>query len=55
MPYNVTNYLENNKIGKIGKSRKILQVQTILLKGNEMNKCKPCVRVTIIHKNKNKL
>lgn len=42
---------KNNKVGKMGKGRKISHVQTIVVNGDERNKCRPVYRVTIIHKN----
>lgn len=42
---------KNNKVGKMGKGRKISHVQTIVVDGDERNKCRPAYRVTIIHKN----
>lgn len=47
----MSNTYFNNKIGKPGKGRKVHHVQTILVSGDERNKCIPAVRVTIIHKN----
>ena len=41
---------ENNKIGKIGKGKKITRVQTIIIEGNLNNLCKPLVTRTIIHR-----
>lgn len=40
MPYIITRANENNKVGKMGKGRKISH-----------DKCRPVYRVTIIHKN----
>ena len=51
MPYIITRANENNKISKMGKRRKISQIQTIVVGGDERNKCRPVYRVTIIHKN----
>ena len=51
MPYIITRANENNKVGKMGKSRKISHVQTIVVDGDERNKCRPVYRVTLIHKN----
>ncbi len=34
----------------MGKGRKISHVQTIVVGGDERNKCRPVYRVTIIHK-----
>lgn len=47
----MANAYTNNKVGRPGKGRKIHHVQTILVSGNDRNKCVPAVRVTIIHKN----
>lgn len=51
MPYIITRANENNKVGKMGKGRKISHVQTIVVDGDERNKCRPVYRVTLIHKN----
>ena len=51
MPYIITRANENNKVGKMGKGRKISHIQTIVVGGDERNKCRPVYRVTIIHKN----
>lgn len=51
MSYIITYVNENNKVGKMGKGRKISHAQTIVVGGNERNKCRPVYRVTIIHKN----
>lgn len=51
MPCIITRANENNKVGKIGKGRKISHVQTIVVGGDERNKRRPVYRVTIIHKN----
>lgn len=51
MSYIIIRANKNNKVGKMGKSRKISHVQTIVVDGNERNKCRPAYRVTIIHKN----
>ena len=51
MPYITIRAKENNKIGKMGKGRKISHVQTIVVGGDERNKCRPVYSVTIIHKN----
>lgn len=51
MPYSIIRANENNKVGKMGKSRKISHVQTIVVGGDERNKCRPVYHVTIIHKN----
>ena len=45
MPYIITRANENNKVGKMG------HVQTIVVDGDERNKCRPVYRVTLIHKN----
>ena len=45
MPYIITRANENNK------GRKISHVQTIVVDGDEHNKCRPVYRVTLIHKN----
>lgn len=42
---------ENNKVGRPGKGRKIHHVQTILVSGDERNRCHPVIYKTIIHKN----
>lgn len=51
MPYIIIRANKNNKVGKMGKDRKISHVQTIVVDGDERNKCRPVYRVTIIHKN----
>lgn len=51
MPYTITRANENNKVDKMGKGRKISHVQTIVVSGDERNKCRPIYRVTLIHKN----
>lgn len=51
MPYTSIRANENDKVGKMGKGRKISHVQTIVVSGNERNKCRPVYRVTLIHKN----
>lgn len=51
MPYIITHANENNKVSKMGKGRKSSHVQTIVVDGDERNKCRPVYRVTIIHKN----
>ena len=38
MPYIITRANENNKVGKMGKGRKISHVQTIVVDGDERNK-----------------
>ena len=52
MAYIITRANENNKVGKMEKGRKINPVQTIVVDGDERNKCRPVHRVTLIHKNK---
>lgn len=52
MPYIITRANKNNKVGKMGKGRKISYVQTIVVGGDERNKCRPVYRVTLIYKNK---
>lgn len=52
MSYIITRAKENNKVDKMGKDRKISHVQTIVVGGDERNKCRPVYRVMIIHKNK---
>ena len=51
MPYIIAHVSENNKVGKMEKGRKISHVQTIVVNGDERNKCRPVYRVTLIHKN----
>lgn len=51
MPYIIPCANENNKVGKMEKGRKISHVQTIVVGGDERNKCRPVYRVTFIHKN----
>lgn len=51
MPYIITRANENNKVGKMGKDRKISHVQTIVVGGDERNKYRPVYHVMIIHKN----
>lgn len=51
MPYIIIRANKNNKVGKMGKGRKISHVQTIAVDGDERNKCRPVYSVTIIHKN----
>lgn len=51
MPYIIIRANKNNKVGKMGKGRKISHVQTIVVDGDKRNKCRPAYRVTIIHKN----
>lgn len=51
MPYIITRANENNKVVKMEKGRKINNVQTIVVDGDERNKCRPVYRVTLIHKN----
>ena len=51
MSYIITRANENNKVGKMGKGRKISHVQTIVVGGDERSKCRPVYRVTLIHKN----
>lgn len=51
MSYIITLTNENNKVGKMRKSRKISHVQTIVVGDDERNKCRPVYRVTLIHKN----
>lgn len=51
MPYIIIRANENNKVGKTGKGRKISHVQTIVVDGDERNKCRPVHRKTIIDKN----
>lgn len=51
MPYIITCANKNNKVGKMGKGRKISHVQTIVVDDDERNKCRPAYRVTLIHKN----
>lgn len=51
MPYIITCVNENNKVDKMGKGRKISHVQTIVVGGDERNKCRPVYHVTLIHKN----
>lgn len=50
MSYIIIRANKNNKVGKMGKGRKISHVQTIVVDGNERNKCRPVYRVTLIHK-----
>lgn len=50
MSYITTRAKKNNKVRKKGKGRKISHVQTIVVDGDERNKCRPVYRVTIIHK-----
>lgn len=50
MSYITTRAKKNNKVRKMGKGRKISYVQTIVVDGDERNKCRPVYRVTIIHK-----
>lgn len=38
MSYIITRANENNKVGKMGKGRKISHVQTIVVDGDERNK-----------------
>lgn len=52
MSYIITRANENKKVGKMEKGRKISHVQTIVVGGDERNKCRPVYRVTLIHKNK---
>lgn len=54
MPYIITKANENNKIGRMGKGKKISHIQTIVVGGDERNKCRPVYRTTIIHKNEGK-
>lgn len=51
MPYIITRVNENNKVDKMGKGHKISHVQTIVVDGDERNKCRPVYRVMLIHKN----
>lgn len=51
MPCIIIRANKNNKVDKMGKGRKISHVQTIVVGGNERNKCRPVYRVTLIHKN----
>lgn len=51
MSYTIIRANKNNKVGKMEKGRKISHVQTIVVDGDERNKCRPAYRVTIIHKN----
>lgn len=51
MPHIIIRANENNKVGKMEKGRKISHVQTIVVGGDERNKCRSVYRVTIIHKN----
>lgn len=51
MSYIIIRANKNNKVDKMGKGRKISHVQTIVVDGDERNKCRPAYRVTIIHKN----
>lgn len=51
MPYIIIPNNKNNKVGKMGKGRKISHVQTIVVNGDERNKCRPVYRVTLIHRN----
>lgn len=51
MPYIIIRANKNNKVGKMGKGRKISYVQTIVVGSDERNKCRPVYRKTIIHKN----
>lgn len=51
MSYIITRANENNKVVKMGKGRKINHVQTIVVDGDERNKCRPVYRITLIHKN----
>lgn len=51
MPYIIIRANKNNKVGKMGKRSQISHVQTIVVDGNERNKCRPVYRVTLIHKN----
>lgn len=51
MSYIIIRVNKNNKVGKMGKGRKISHVQTIVVYGDERNKCRPVYRVTLIHKN----
>lgn len=51
MPYIITRANKNNEVGKMGKDHKISHVQTIVVDGDERNKCRPVYHVTIIHKN----
>lgn len=51
MPYIITCANKNNKVGEMGKGRKISHVQTIIVGGDERNKYRPVYRVTLIHKN----
>lgn len=51
MPYIITRTNENNKVGKMGKGHKISHVQTIVVNGDERNKCRSVYRVTLIHEN----
>lgn len=51
MPHIITRANENNKVDKMGKGRKISHVQTIVVGGDERNKCRPVYRITLIHKN----
>lgn len=39
MPYIIIRANKNNKVGKMGKGRKISHVQTIVVGGDERNKC----------------
>ena len=50
MPYIIIRANKNNKVG-MRKGRKISHVQTIVVGGDERNKCRPVYRVTLIHKN----
>lgn len=51
MSYIIIRANKNNKVGKMGKGRKISHVQTIVVDGDERNKYRPAYCVTIIHKN----
>lgn len=51
MPYIIIRANKNNKVGKMEKGRKISHVQTIVVDGDERNKCRPVYRVMLIHKN----
>lgn len=51
MSYIIIRANKNNKVGKMGKGRKISHVQTIVVYVDERNKCRPVYRVMLIHKN----
>lgn len=51
MSYIITRANENNKVSKMEKGRKISHVQTIVVDGDERDKCRPVHHVTLIRKN----